>query len=254
MHQPIGHCFEELTTVDSTNLHAMRQIHAGMALHGYAYFAHAQLSGRGQRGKQWWSVAGQNIALSIVLDTLKLAASERFRLSATMVLGVLDWLNEKAPGSWKTKWPNDIYHDDRKAGGILIENMMQQGRWAKAVVGIGINVNQHSFPGHLPNPVSLFMITRKIGNCAEEAAEICNYLEKRWQQLMEGGWKDILVDYNKKLYGLGQVCRLKKDAAIIPCIIRGVNDQGQLIAGENNEYAFEFGEVSWITPTPLQQG
>jgi BirA family transcriptional regulator, biotin operon repressor / biotin---[acetyl-CoA-carboxylase] ligase len=246
MHQPIGHCFKELTSIDSTNLYAIQQVHAGLATHGEAFFAHAQVAGRGQRGKQWWSVAGQNIALSVVLDTLKLASSERFRLSATITMGVLDWLNHRVPGEWKAKWPNDIYHGDRKAGGILIENLMKGGRWSHAVVGIGINMNQHTFPGHLPNPVSLFMLSRTLYNCAEEARELCRFLEHRWQQLMQGGWLQILEDYNQRLYGKEKICRIKKGAAVIPCLIREVNGQGQLIGGENFEWAFEFGEVSWI--------
>jgi len=246
MPQSIGHRFEELSTIDSTNLYAMQQIHAGLAIHGDAYFAHAQVAGRGQRGKQWWSVAGQNIALSVVLEVHKLASSERFRLSATMAMGVLDWLNTKAPGPWCAKWPNDIYHNDRKAGGILIENLMKGGRWSHAVVGIGINMNQHSFPGHLPNPVSLFMLSRSIYRCPDEARELCVFLEARWQQLMDGEWLQILEDYNQRLFGKDEVCRIKKDSVIIPCLIRGVNAQGQLIGGENYEWAFEFGEVSWI--------
>ncbi len=246
MHQPIGHRFEEFSTIDSTNLYAIEQTHAGLAKHGEVFFAHAQVAGRGQRGRQWWSVAGQNIAMSVVLEVQKLASSERFRLSAAITLGVLDWLNELAPGAWKAKWPNDIYHDDRKAGGILIENLMKGGRWSHAVVGIGINMNQHSFPGHLPNPVSLFMISRKIYNCSVEARSLCGFLENRWQQLHKGGWAQMLDDYNENLFGRGRICRIKKETAVIPCLVRGVNAQGQLIAGENGEWVFEFGEVSWV--------
>jgi BirA family biotin operon repressor/biotin-[acetyl-CoA-carboxylase] ligase len=246
MKASIGSRFEELTSIDSTNLYAMQQVHEGKAHHGDAFFAHAQVAGRGQRGKQWWSAAGQNIALSVVLETARLASSERFRLSAAMAMGVLDWLQQLAPGQWKTKWPNDIYHDDRKAGGMLIENLHKGGRWSHSIVGIGINMNQHSFPGHLPNPVSLFMLTRTMHRCANEALILCSFLENRWQQLMEGGWLNILEDYNTNLYGRGLVCRIKKDSAVMPCLIKGVNEQGQLIAGENNEWAFEFGEVSWV--------
>jgi BirA family biotin operon repressor/biotin-[acetyl-CoA-carboxylase] ligase len=246
MHHAIGHRFQELISIDSTNLYAMQQIHAGLAKHGDVFFAHAQMAGRGQRGKQWWSVAGQNIAMSVVLDTSKLAASERFRLSATMALGVIDWVKLTVPGSWQTKWPNDIYFGDRKAGGMLIENLMSQGKWAKSIVGIGINMNQHYFPEHLPNPVSLFMVARKVFDCAHEGRLLCDFLENRWQQLMCGQWNQLLADYNENLYGINTICRIKQGAAVIPCLIRGVNDQGQLIAGESQEYAFEFGEVQWV--------
>ncbi len=246
MHHPIAHTFHEITTIDSTNLHAMQQIHAGLATHGEVFFAHAQVAGRGQRGKQWWSVSGQNIAMSIVFDTRKLATSERFRLSATMALGVYDWLQNLAGGDWKIKWPNDLYHGDRKAGGILIENIVQGGKWSKSVVGIGINMNQHYFPEHLPNPISLRQITHKTYVCAYEAQQLCNFLENRWNQLMAGQWKLLLEDYNTHLYGKGEIRRLKKDSAIIPCVIRAVNENGTLLAGESFEYQFEFGEVQWM--------
>jgi BirA family biotin operon repressor/biotin-[acetyl-CoA-carboxylase] ligase len=242
----IGSRFEELTTIDSTNLYAMQKIHAGLTRHGDSFFAHTQVAGRGQRGKQWWSLPGQNIAMSVVLNTTKLASSERFRLSATMAMGVLDWLQDLAPGNWKTKWPNDIYFNDRKAGGILIENLLKGGRWSHSVVGIGINMNQHSFPEHIPNPVSLFQVAKKMNNCTNEARRLCGFLEVRWQQLINGGWSVLLDDYNENLFGRGNICRLKKESVVIPCLIQGVNAQGQLIAGENSEWAFEFGEVSWV--------
>jgi BirA family biotin operon repressor/biotin-[acetyl-CoA-carboxylase] ligase len=246
MQHPIAHTFHEIATLDSTNLYAMQQIHAGLAAHGEVFFTHNQVAGRGQRGRQWWMVPGQAIAMSVVLETLKLSTSERFRLSAAMALGVLEWLRNRAPGAWMIKWPNDLYYNDRKAGGILIENVVQGGRWTKAVVGIGINMNQHAFPNHLPNPISLHQITGCTYVCAFEAQELCVFLQYYWQQLMEGGWDTILQQYNEALYGRGSVCRLRKDNAIIPCLVQGVDAQGHLLAGENHEYRFEFGDVQWV--------
>lgn len=243
---PVGHNFKEFTTIDSTNLYATMQVHAGKAHHGDAFFAHTQLAGRGQRGRQWFSVGGQNIALSVVLETAKLNSSQRFRVSAAMAMGVLDWAKSVINGPWKVKWPNDIYYNDRKAGGILIENQMKGGRWSHSVVGIGINMNQHSFPVHLPNPISFFLISGNRYSCIEEAKAICSFLETRWQQLTKGHWHQILQDYNESLYGRDEICKIKKEAAVIPCKIRSVNEQGQLIAGESNEWIFEFGEVSWV--------
>jgi BirA family biotin operon repressor/biotin-[acetyl-CoA-carboxylase] ligase len=246
MYHPIAHSFHEFTTIDSTNLYAMNQIHAGLAKHGEVYFAHMQAAGRGQRGKQWWSVSGQNIAMSVVLDSSKLNVSQRFRLIAAVALAVLDWLKNLAPGNWHIKWPNDLYFGDRKAGGILIENIMKGGKWSYAVAGIGINMNQHSFPGHLPNPVSVRQISGRSYVCAFEAKEMCVFIENRWNQLFEGKWPVILEEYNENLYGKGEIFRLKKDSVTIPCLIQGVNAQGFLIAGENNQFQFEFGEVQWL--------
>ena len=49
----IGHPFIEIPTVDSTNIYAMQQVHARLAKHGAAYFAHEQTQGKGQRGRSW---------------------------------------------------------------------------------------------------------------------------------------------------------------------------------------------------------
>ena len=59
------------------------------------------------------------------------------------------------------KWPNDLYWRDRKAGGILIENIIRGKDWQSAVAGIGININQTSFDPDITNAISLKQITGK---------------------------------------------------------------------------------------------
>ncbi|MBD0288874.1 MAG: biotin--[acetyl-CoA-carboxylase] ligase, partial [Flavisolibacter sp.] len=59
--------FIELQQVDSTNNYATALVHAGMAQHGTAVFAHEQTEGRGQRQKVWETGKGENIAISIIL-------------------------------------------------------------------------------------------------------------------------------------------------------------------------------------------
>lgn len=61
----------------------------------------------------------------------------------------------------KIKKPNDIYWRDRKAGGILIENMVRGTHWTWTVIGIGLNINQTHFSNEAGNPVSLKQITGK---------------------------------------------------------------------------------------------
>ena len=66
--------------------------------------------------------------------------------------------------------------------------------------------------------------------------------------MLAGGWNEIITGYNKALYGLGQVKKLKKGSVIIPCKIKGVNQQGMLVAGENDEWHFAHGQVEWLIP------
>lgn len=243
----IGHSFEVFDTINSTNMYAMQCIREGMAVHGSVYFAHEQTQGRGQWGKKWWSEPGENIQLTMVLQPLQLAPSQYFRLSAAIAAGAYDFLHHHAQGGWNIKWPNDLYWGDRKAGGILIENVMQQNQWRWAVCGIGINVNSTRFDPALPNPTSLSLVAGRRFNAELLGRSLCVFVNRRWQQLMEPrGWSRILNDYNQVLFGAGQLHKLRLQNTTAHYRIQSVNEQGQLIAGENGEYHFQHGEVEWL--------
>jgi BirA family biotin operon repressor/biotin-[acetyl-CoA-carboxylase] ligase len=252
---PDGYSFEILPQVDSTNLYAMQRVHAGLAANGHVFFAEEQTQGKGQRGKTWHAAPHESILMSIVLDSSKLSASQSFRLSATMALAAKQLVETLVPETVFIKWPNDIYIGDRKAGGILIENVMNGGTWRWAVVGIGLNINQSSFPAELPNAVSVKMACGQPHNCAGLAKQLCDFFEHQWQRLLAGEWATILEEYNSALYGRGQVRKLKWGSVTTPCLIKRVNEQGVLLAGEREEWRFEHGEVEWVdlgtgTPPP----
>src|SRR4051812_42781769 len=120
----IGHFFKMLPLVDSTNNYAMGQVHAGLAKHGFVYATEEQTAGKGQRGKIWQSEPGSNITLTAVLEPYPLSYAKQFYLSAVIALACFDFVRKYAGEKTKIKWPNDIYIDDRKAGGILIENVL----------------------------------------------------------------------------------------------------------------------------------
>src|SRR6202012_5219150 len=96
---------------------------AGMAPHGTLVFAHDQWAGKGQRGRSWNSNPGANIVLSAVLEPVVLPLQQAFGLSVAVALACRDFFSSYAGSDVTTiKWPNDLYWNDRKAGGILIEN------------------------------------------------------------------------------------------------------------------------------------
>src|SRR5687767_4015729 len=102
----------------------MGLVHAAMSQHGTAVFSREQTSGRGQRSREWISEPDSNIILSIVLDLAGLlSSSQMFLLSKTVAVAAVDFFNKYAADGAAIKWPNDIYWNDRKAGGILIENV-----------------------------------------------------------------------------------------------------------------------------------
>lgn len=240
----LGETLSILPRVDSTNNYAMAQIRAGLAKHGDGYFALEQTAGKGQRGKEWQTEPGANIILSLVLQPRWLAVSQQFHLSAAIALGCYDFLQSLAGSETSIKWPNDIYWRDRKAGGILIENLLAGDSWQYAVAGIGLNINQAAFPGALVNPVSLRQITGREWVVADLVKELCRCLQERYGQLEQT--KGFPADYNRVLYKRGEVVRLKKETRLFDAVIKGVAENGELVVEAGTEERFGFGEVQWV--------
>ena len=260
---PIGKPFIELQSIDSTNKYAMGLIHGdllpdgqGEAQHGMAIFAHEQTTGKGHRGKSWSSQKGLNIALSVLLNPYPLSVPDQFKLSVCIAVSGWDLFSKYAGDETKIKWPNDIYWRDRKAGGVLIENVIgslqlrievkKSEAWKWAVVGIGFNINQTSFPPDLPNPVSLKQISGKIQEPIELAKELCSIIEKNYQLLITGNFTFLFNKYQTHLYKKGEKVKLKKGTRVFETTIKGVSQTGQLITQHSIEERLEFGEVEWV--------
>jgi len=241
----IGTPFIELTEVGSTNIYAMDMIQANMAAHGTCFFAGSQTAGKGQQGKIWVTEPGSNIILSVVLDSSAISLARLFELSLTVSLACHDFFSAYATGETRIKWPNDIYWRDRKAGGILIENIIRGDKWLWSVVGIGINLNQVLFPDTAKNPVSLRQITGKEFNTVSMAKELCVCLENRYQYWLKWGGKQLLKEYNDRLYKKDEWVKLKKDNRVFSCRVKNVSETGELLVEGGVEDRFRFGEVEW---------
>ena len=243
----IGHAFIELGSVDSTNNYAMAHAAAGSASHGTLYFAYDQWAGKGTRGRTWSSKPGENIILSAVLEPVALVSSQAFALSATVALACHDLFSRYAGAEGtRIKWPNDLYWGDRKAGGILIENSFRGNRWAFAVAGMGININQTVFPETTRHPVSLRQITGQSHDAVRLARELGTYLDRRYGELTSGGIAGLITEYNTRLYRLGQEVRLRKDNVLFDTVITGVSTDGRLLTKDVLEREFSFGEIEWV--------
>jgi len=245
----IGHAFIELESVDSTNNYAMAQAAAGKASHGTLFFAYDQWSGKGQRGRVWSSTPGENIVLSAVIEPLAFLPGQAFALSVCVALACHDLFSRYA-GSESTsiKWPNDLYWNDRKAGGILIENHFQGDRWPLAIVGMGVNINQVEWPATARNPVSLRQITGRTFRAVDLARELGSCLDRRYSELVGGAAIGQLSQYNDRLYRRQQTVRLKKDSAVFATTILGVDARGSLLTRDTMPREFAFGEVEWVLP------
>lgn len=242
----IGEPFTEFASVDSTNNYAMAFVQNGGGTHGMAWFAHEQTAGKGQRGKSWSMHRGENIMLSVLLNTSWMPLSAQFSLSMAVALGVYDFFATHAGDETKIKWPNDLFWRDRKAAGILIENLIKGNIWQWAVAGMGININQVVF-NSLQNPVSLKQITGKTYPVTDMAKTLCSALEKRYRQLCEPDQELVLLEeYNAVLFRRNEKTRLKKGSQVFECIIDHVDKLGHLHVQHPVFESFAHGEVQWI--------
>lgn len=148
-----------LKRTDSTNREARRRIDDLDNLSVLA--AWEQTDGRGQGDHTWTSAPGENLTFTLVLHFPPCAAvaADRILLITQLVTrGLREYLLLHGVRA-RIKWPNDIYVGDRKICGILIENILEGKQVRSSIIGIGLNLNQLTFPADLPNPVSLRALT-----------------------------------------------------------------------------------------------
>lgn len=125
-----------------------------------------QTAGRGQAGNGWESEEGKNLLCSILMPPrtnifdLNVIVSVAVYRTAQAVLQQCGLTATRSySNAISIKWPNDIYWQDKKVAGILIENAIIGNEVKYSIAGIGLNVNQTTFVSNAPNPVSLKLIT-----------------------------------------------------------------------------------------------
>lgn len=241
----IGKPFIELPTVESTNNYAMGLAREGMAQGGTAVFAHEQTAGKGQRNRAWHSQKGKNIALSIIVQPPVSVTGQPFLLSMAAAFAVWQFFNNHVPDDIRIKWPNDLYWRDRKAAGILIENLWQGAIWKYAVIGIGINVNQEEFGLLSDKAVSLYQITGTSYQPVELAKELCTHMD-RTLRLMDEDPMALRAAYRKLLYGAGEEIKLRKENRVFMARMLGVTDDGELLVFHTLEEKYSIGSVEWL--------
>ena len=238
--------FTILDTVDSTNNYAMGQLHAGLATHGMAWHTREQTAGKGQRGKSWETGRDRNIAMSIVIEPLKLKPEQQFYLSMAVAIATQAFFAKYAGEETKIKWPNDLYWRDRKAGGILIENIFHGREWKWCVVGIGININQDFFDKSLKNPVSLAQITSRTFDVEQLARELHRSVMEKVAEIYSQSIEQLVAAYNEHLYKANEKVKLKKGVAVFETSVKSVSASGVLHTADAIERQFNFGEVEWV--------
>ena len=217
-------------------------------MRGRLYQPIASKKVRGQIGSKWESEPDKNISLSVILYPTFLEIRRQFLLSQVISLGVFDFVAKYINQTIKVKWPNDIYVDNKKIAGTLIQNSLSSNRFQNAVVGIGININQQRFVSDAPNPTSFYIETGKNFVLDEMVKDLCWCLEKRYLQLRARQDRLIQQDYLNNLYRFMEDSLFKRwDGTIFSGRIVGITEQGRLeISHDRGEESFEVKEVSFV--------
>jgi BirA family biotin operon repressor/biotin-[acetyl-CoA-carboxylase] ligase len=173
---------------------------------GFAWIAGHQTAGKGQRGNKWLAEPNQNLLVSYVLKPPHELLSDQFYLSKCVALGVVEgvqnWAQQEVghPIPVSIKWPNDIYIDEFKLGGILIESNFQSGKWAFAIIGIGLNINQTAFEGLRATSLRQWTPTQHVIDLSKVFDFISLGIENYYDQFTKQEFQLIDENYHKNLF------------------------------------------------------
>ena len=241
---PIIHIKE----TESTNSYLKELLSVEQLAEGTIVSTENQIAGRGQRGNSWESEQGKNLTFSMVLYPLAIAVNEQFILSQVVSLGVKKALDKYTEGI-TIKWPNDIYWNEKKICGILIENALAENGFLHTIVGIGLNINQERFESDAPNPISLAQITGQEYNLNEILEEIREWIFAFYKEAeLLGNYKTIQHFYHKSLFRKEGFHSYSDERENFKAKIKEILPTGHLVletlGGEIRTFAFK--EVKYV--------
>lgn len=236
-----------ISETNSTNNYLKELLQTQTVDEGTVVWADFQSAGKGQRGNGWESEAGKNILFSIVLFPGFIKAGEQFILSQIVSLAVANCLQEYTAGI-SIKWPNDIYWNEKKICGILLENTILEDNIGHSVAGIGININQENFTSEAPNPVSLKQITNRDYNLEEILKTVVDNINVYYQQIKIGKTDSLIKQYKESLLRKDGYHLYNDGISNFLARIQDVDSSGILIlkTKEGEERHFAFKEVKYI--------
>jgi len=231
----------------STNTYASQILRSKNLKEGTIIYTNYQSAGRGHGGNGWESEDGMNLLFSTLIFPIVVNPADQFIISIAISLGITDFLERYIPVC-SVKWPNDIYVNNDKIAGILIENTIMGNKLEDSVAGIGLNVNQVKFLSSAPNPVSMKIITGTDYNLKYLLTQLASDLDKRYKQVLSEKYQQLRDAYIAKLFRLNEWAGFKDQTGIFTGRIISVSESGRLQvetkSGSINEFSFK--EVEFI--------
>lgn len=218
-----------LPEIQSTNSYAAEILTKERPDEGCVIITDHQTEGKGTDTNTWESEKGENLTFSLILYPT-LAADQQFILNKAVALGIHDFLVTELPNhKVSIKWPNDLYIEDKKVCGILIQNSVMGNKLEYMIVGIGLNVNQTIFKGNAPNPVSMRMVTGLEFNLDELLHKLLHSIIERYLHTRPESTRKTEQEYQKALYRLKEWHEYLIKGVKVYSRITGTNAYGQLV-------------------------
>lgn len=242
--------FDEL---NSTNVYLYDKISEKNDIADMVVVASHQTAGRGMDKNRWESEAGKNLLFSIALNVNFLDAENQFKISQAVSVAIYETLSEIIDNqSIFIKWPNDIYFDDSKLAGMLIQNTIEGKKMGVSIIGIGLNVNQIEFSKDIPNPISLKMITGNDYDFDNLLNRLIVKIKEAVESLrFEQKCEEINEKYISKSYRFGKWAEYFYHNQVKTMIINGFDKYGRLLLRdkEGAENVCDVKELQFFPPS-----
>jgi BirA family biotin operon repressor/biotin-[acetyl-CoA-carboxylase] ligase len=240
----VGRNFVYCHEIDSTNSFLMDS--TDFDKDGTVLLAEYQSKGKGRKKRNWRSNKEQNLTFSILFKrNFKQESLNILNLSASLAVAVS--IKKLFQLKAELKWPNDVLINRKKAAGILLESSSKGKKIDKAVVGIGINVNQPTFSGDFNiTPTSIKKEFKKDINRERLLSEILNNFEEIYLTGL-GNSAKVLSDWKSRCKMLGEKVKVIENDNIQYGIFEDIDDHGFLLLKVGSKIEkIHFGDVSLI--------
>jgi BirA family biotin operon repressor/biotin-[acetyl-CoA-carboxylase] ligase len=239
--------YVHLEQIDSTNAYLQRQ-QSECDIRNWVVSANEQTAGKGMGSNGWESEVGKNLTFSLALDMSFLPAERQFLLSEAVPLGILEVLDGILPTKkLSIKWPNDIFYENRKLAGILINSTIKANMMGISIIGIGLNVNQMHFQEWPTHPISLKMIMGKEYALQPLLEQIAEHIIIKVEQLKSDSTV-IEQDYLKRLFRYHTWADYEVDGKVLRLFMTGIDLFGRLMLVDeaDNSYCFDIKEIKFL--------
>ncbi|HSD13539.1 MAG TPA: biotin--[acetyl-CoA-carboxylase] ligase [Flavobacterium sp.] len=210
--------------------------------------AENQTSGRGQMGSIWEVESGKNLTFSVLVKDSLVDIYEIFHLNVLVAVCIVQVLEQFKISNLAIKWPNDILADNKKIGGILIENSLKSNGEIVSIVGIGLNVNQKDFTD-LPKASSLSNILNQEFDKEAILISIIETLKRNMALFQNKEYDSFWLKYDEKLFKKGLPMPFEdKDGLRFMGIIHGVTSNGklQVLLEDDTVKTFDIKEIQML--------